>query len=106
MNTNQIINVFNLDPYMSKYKSDCIASDFLGHIQSFNNTLIIVSSSPSTVKTGHWPCIFQTAKNIEVFDLLGLPYAFYMPHIKNYFEQGGISIIQNMMQVQDLSTKS
>ena len=67
MNTNQIINVFNLDPYISKYKSYCELSDFLEHIQSFNNTLIIVNSSPSTVNLGHWLYIFQTAKNIRLF---------------------------------------
>jgi hypothetical protein len=54
---------------MSKYKSYCIPSDFLDYIQSVNNTLIIVNSGPSTVKTGRWLSIFQTAKNIEYFIL-------------------------------------
>ena len=67
MNINQMINVFNLDPYMSKYKIYSIPLDFLEHIQSVNKTLIIVNSSPSTVKTGQWLCIFQTTKNIEFF---------------------------------------
>ena len=91
---------------MSKYKSYCIPSDFLEHIQHVDNTLIIVNSSPSSVKTGHWLCIFQTRSNIEFFDPLGLPYTFYTPHIKNFLEQSGKSIIQNRKRVQDLSTKS
>ena len=106
MNTNQIIDVFNMDPFMSKYKSYCIPSDFLQYIHTVNKTIIIVNSSPSTVQTGHWLCIYQTAKNIEFFDPLGLPYAFYTPHIKNYLEGSGKTIIQNRMRVQDLSTKS
>ena len=106
MNTSQIINVFNMDPYMSQYKSYCLPSDFLGKIQSVNNTLIIVNSSPSTVLTGHWLCIFQTMKTIEFFDPLGLPYTFYTPHISNYIESSGKTIIQNRKRVQDLTTKS
>ena len=42
------------NPYIFKYKSYCIPSDFLEHIQSVNNTLIIVNSKLSTVKTGNW----------------------------------------------------
>jgi hypothetical protein len=100
------MSVFNMDPYMSKYKSYCIPSDFLQHIQHAYNILIIVNSSPSTVKTEHWLCIFPTRKNIEYSDPLGLPYTFYTPHIKNFLEQSGKSIIENWKRVQDLSTKS
>jgi len=106
MNTNQIINVFSMDPYMSQYKSYCIPSDFIEKIPSVNNTLIIVNSSPSTLKTGHWLCIFQTAKNIEFFDPLGLSYKFYVPYISNFIESSGKTIIQNQRRVQDLTTKT
>ena len=51
MNTNQMLNVFTFDPYISKYKSYCTPSDFVNHIQRVDNTLIIVNSSPSNLKT-------------------------------------------------------
>ena len=107
MNTNQIIDVFNLDPFMSKYKSYCLPSDFLDKIQGGTHTIIIVNSSPSNIRnTGHWLCIFQTTKTIEFFDPLGFPYTFYGVHIKTYIESSGKPIIQNRKRVQDLSTKS
>ena len=107
MNTNRIISVFNMEPYMSKYKSYCTPtpSDFLEKNQSVINTLIIVNSIPSNVKTGHWLCIFQTAKNIECFDPLGLP-SFYTLYINSFIESSGKTIIQNQKIVQDLTTKS
>ena len=58
---------------MSKYKPYCRPSDFLEKVQRVNNTIIIVNSGPSTLKTGHWLCIFETAKNIEFFYPLDLP---------------------------------
>jgi hypothetical protein len=76
MNTNKIISVFSIDLYMSQYKSYCIPSDLIEKIISVNNTLTIVNSSSSSVGTGHWLCIFQTAKSIEFFDSLGLSYKF------------------------------
>ena len=95
MSTNQIINVLNLDPYMSKYKSYCISSAFLYHFQSANNTLIVVNSGPSSVKTERWLGIFQTAKKTEFFYPLGVQNAFYKHHIKKFLEQNGKSVIQN-----------
>jgi hypothetical protein len=106
MNANRIISVFNMGSYMSKYKSYCIPSEFPEKILSVNNTLVIVNSSPSSVKTGHWLCILQTAKNIEFVDPLGLPYTFYTPHINNFIESSGKTIIQNQKTLQDLTTKS
>ena len=62
---------------MSKYKTYLIPSDFLEHIHNASDTISIANSSPSTVKTGYWLCIFQTAKNIDFFNPPGLTYAFY-----------------------------
>ena len=87
MNTNQIIRVFNLDPYMSKYKSFCLPSDFFEISVNFDE-----------VST-------QTAKNIEFFDPFHLPYSFYTPHVNDFIESRGKTIIQNQKRVQDLTNK-
>ena len=75
-------------------------------IESANNTIIIVDSSPSSIKTGNWLYIFQTSKTIEFFSPLGLSYTFYTSHINNYIESSEKTIIQNQKKVQDLTTKS
>jgi hypothetical protein len=91
---------------MPQYRSYCIPSDFIEKMSSVNNTLIIVNSSPSTLKTGHWLFIFKTVKNIEVFDPLGLSYKFYTPHTNNFFESSGKTIIQHQRKVHYLTTKT
>ena len=91
---------------MPKYRTYCIPSDFFEHIQNTGNSTMIVNSCQSTLKTGNWLCIFQTAKNIGFFDRFGLQCTSYTPQIKNFIEQSRKFIIQNWMRVQDLSTKS
>jgi hypothetical protein len=95
-----------MDLYMSQYKFYCIPLDFIEKIPWVNKTLIIVNSSPLTLKTGHWLCIFQRVKNIEFCDPLGLSYKFYIPHINNFIQSNGKTIVQNQRRVQDLSTKT
>ena len=90
MNTNKVTDAFNLDIYMYKYKSHCIPSGFLDYILSVNNIFIMFNSSPTTAKTGHWLCIFETAKKTKFWSSWPTVCILHASHQKLSWDKGKI----------------
>ena len=105
MNANQTINVLNLDLYMSKYKSYCIPSDFFENIQSVDNSIMIINSSPSTIKTGFGCASFKQRGIFNFFMLL----VYYMLStcltLNIFWSKVKKNLLLKMKRVKDLSTK-